>query len=250
MRKILFLLPIIILSSCMFSSKTFKFTSDHPDYYWHKGRQMLKQEIDDLNLVLNFSRVDRGKIFFDTNFLNKSDNSVLVTPDSIKCLFIDESGDTTVALAINPEEIIDNLDKKAQRETADNNCSECLDAGMCFFEVADTFQDHKKTPQELEEAEESRRERAENTEHRRAEYKRTMKEIESHRKFFSETALRKTTLAKNESISGKVLFNFPYDTVKLYLTLKIEDKIFEFIFNKVIPEPEKRKKKYSKYPRD
>ncbi len=234
----------------MFHTEVYRFTSDYPDSYWHKGRQMLKKEIEDLSLILNFSRVDNRKIYFDVCFLNKTGDSILISPDNVKCLFISASGDTTFASAINPEDVIDNLDKKAQRETAENNCGECMDAGMCFFEVIDTFQDHKKTPQELEEAEVSRREREENTAFRREEYKKTMEEIEHRRKFFSETALRKTTLKPDESISGKVLFNFPYDTVKILLTLNTENREFKFTFNKVIREPEERKKKYSKYPRD
>lgn len=221
---------------------------------WLNGRQIMTKSIDGIDVAVSFSETEDVYLVLDLEIKNRSAETVLVEPEkfyyrsfaAIKYHYrgqklprdtVKETRYPTYAL--NPETQLLQLDRQIAHEKADRETSEGLDLFIDIVDLAADIAtiDEPKTDEEIREEDEADFERDMTRKAEAAEYRETIRDLGDYRKYWSTITLRKTTLAPNQSVKGKVYFVAkPFPPVKrmkmMRMCFPIGNRSFDFLFNR------------------
>ncbi len=221
---------------------------------WLNGKPIMTKSIDGIDVAVSFAETDDIYLVFDLDIKNRSHETVLVEPErffyrSLAATKYHYRGlktprDTVKetrypTYALNPEVQLLQLDRQIAREKADRETSEGLDLFIDIVDLAADIAtiDEPKTDEEIRDEEEADFERDMTRKAEAAEYRETIRDLGDYRRYWSTVTLRKTTLAPNQSVKGRVYFVAkPFPPVKrmkmMRMCFPIGNRTFEFLFNR------------------
>lgn len=196
---------------------------------WTMGKRFVKLSNDRIEMRLAFDRTLYDQLVFDAQFINRSSDTIMISPEKFYyCNLVIHKGEEKFApgkiYAIDPEAQIIFADVQSAKEQADYTNSQTL---QLIDAVVDLTGDivtagQRKTKEEIREEREEDLERqlddvATEQEHETATYN-----INSLRNRWANTAVRKTSLPPNHTISGKIYFPAVKESNKLISANKVK----------------------------
>ncbi len=226
------LLALPLLAGCT-SSIRYKLMPVGEGIRWHHGLAVLPAAEGDVKAAVAFIGSERGNTLFNVIVENRGDADILVAPEEfhydVIVLAGSARGTTRTAsfpdrqpvrvMALDPEI---ELGHAAQLYTA-NQSTSFIDV---LSSIGNLLEDEPETEAEiaernLEELKELRRQKEKSERGLR---------LQQERIFWRDSALRKTTLAPNQTIAGVVAFSGRPPPERLYLVLPLGEVTLEFEF--------------------
>ncbi len=237
MKAMIRLLPILLALPLLAGCTGQKFYSLKPagdDVRWHNGHAMVRVAEGDLEATVAYVGSDRGRILFNVIVENRGDTDVLVAPERFyyDVVTVAKSAGSTSrtagfpdrqpgrVMAVDPEI---QLGRISLRDTS-NRSPSFLDALMSLSELLP--EDEPETEAEIAKA--NREEMKELR--RQMERRERSNRFQRDRTFWSNRALRKTTLDPGETVAGLVAFSSRPHASLLQLALPVGEVTIKFEF--------------------
>lgn len=210
-----------------------KLTVDSQESDWYKGKQIITIENDTVSIQLSFDRTSSGNYLFDVDVLNISDTSLLVDPQNFYYHLVeqDKNKNMGVVNAHNPETIIADLQKKYSLNQSRVE-SEQMSYAFGYFltavgQTAALIKNDDAASEQFDKNydELNREEFLDDIKNQKI-----AQSLESSTFLWEILALRKTTLRKNESISGIVFFPVNKDAKTLEFFFPVGNSTLKIIF--------------------
>lgn len=211
---------------------------------WINGKQVVSKSDGVYSVAVSFEETEGVNLVFDVEIKNMSDQTVIIEPEKFFYRGLAAKKDSFYesrypSYALDPEFQLLQLDRQIAQENADQETSEGIDL---FFGILDFVADvatinEPKTDEEIRNEEEADFEREMMSKADAADYRRTIRDLNDYKNYWSRVTLRKTSLGPNQSISGKVYFAAkPFPPMKRMKMIKmyfpIGEKSFDFLFNR------------------
>ncbi len=227
---------IIISLSLMFFScaslPVYRTSSLDNDKYFDSGREIISKENDKFKILLNFESQSGSDLIFYLTIYNNSDESILIDPSAIyaeiKEANYPEKSDRKIFVN-NPEDEIGQIDKNINQ----TNSNASFKAGVfllgSFANLAESIATigKNKTDEQIEEEDRASEDLQSSIEENKAEYDEKMNSLNQQKNYWENEALRKTTLRRNENISGYIHLTVNPDILLFNLIIPIENDVFE-----------------------
>lgn len=216
---------------------------------WYLGKEVVSFEANDISVAIAFEETDREHAIFYVEIANQSGDTIMIDPNRFYFIqyqnlenLADKSlnhGDRTKFYAVDPEKYILETEKEISRENARYATGKAMDATVGFLGFID-FIAHlgeRKSREEMKE-EEQEKEREEKRDQEAEEWhEKKIKRLTNIKDKWKISTLRKTTLAPNQAVSGKVYF--PRFIKKKYFVFHfpIDKSLAKFKFQKELFYP-------------
>jgi hypothetical protein len=235
MKPILKLLTLFFLINLLGCSPTIvKLSPLYDNITWYRGKQFIELKNERLKMWVIFDRVEIRYYVFDIEILNNSEKDFLIDPNNFYyAIMRTKNNDTTYQAkipAVDPESKIIQINKSITGE----NQSYAVSSGLgALIGLAGIFVDAANIGQNSAEDEEAidviLDDHFSQMEESRISHEITMQNLNDQRDYWEFEPLRKTTLFKDESISGKVFFPIYKSADYLKFYFPFGDTVFSFI---------------------
>jgi hypothetical protein len=178
------------------------------DTSWLNGKKYLNANRNGMDISIAFSEKSNSILIYEVIVINNSDQSVFVQPEDFDLTTIGNSMVSPInAVAMNPEEQIEEFKKIQQREQSNHQTGQNVDGCLlCVSALAEASSNQPVSAQERE----RRRRRDQQRQLDRIETNQRHENVQSRLdeilEIWEEEALRKTTLHKGEKLTGKTMF--------------------------------------------
>lgn len=196
---------------------------------WLNGKELVKLSNDTADIIVNYDTSENGILIFDLSIFNKTNETILISPEDFSCKTINRLNEANQIQAIDPEKMIKHYSKRIEFLRVKNKSENREDVVFSLFEVADTFS--SKTTEEREEAYEEMRDRKRDHELRINKNNTNMSLYKEKRRSFEIDALRKTSLLPEHKIGGKIYFPMKGSLTEFLLLLPIGKTDFTIEYN-------------------
>ncbi len=196
---------------------------------WLNGKELVKLSNDTADIIVNYDTSDNGMLIFDLSVYNKSNETILISPNDFYCNINNRLNEAKKVQAIDPEKMIKYYSKRIESLRARNKSENKEDLVFSLFEVADNFS--SKTSEEREEAYEVRRDRKRKQELRINRNNSNLDLYKEQRISFETGALRKTSLLPEHKIGGKIYFPMRGSLTEFSLLLPIGKTEFDIKYD-------------------
>lgn len=228
------LLPCLLLLlslsplACVSPQPVYRLSSIEDNPLWLRGKEYIVKKTKDYVVGLRFSHMWRGLLVFDADVTNLSDRDLLIDPATFYSLprrdtgrVVSESNLRDAVFAVNPERMIEQLDRQISVESAAATNAAITDLAVETADLAleaATIGTHQSEA-EAEHKTRSRRERESTRLSQEIRYNTTMHRFLDERAEWETYSLRKHTLSPQQSIQGSVYF--PVQRKAKFLTIII-----------------------------
>lgn len=232
-KYLLFLFSMLITQCHVPPQAVMKLKSDSPNAEWYKGKEIITIENVTASIQLSFDRTSSGNYLFDVDVLNISDTSLLVDPQNFYYCVIEPGSNKNMRIfnAQNPESIIADLQKKYSLNQSRVE-SEKMSYAFGYFltaigQTAAIIQGNEAASEQFEQNHiELQKDELIDDVHNQ----KVTESLESSSYLWEILALRKTTLKKNESMSGIVFFPVNKDAKTLEFFFPVGKNSLKIIF--------------------
>jgi hypothetical protein len=247
-KKVLILLTLCILFSCYIPPKTvLNFYSRDENVIWLQGKELIKKNNDNIEIIINFNRSKQQLVSFDLAINNTSSAVIDIEPTAIFCTFADEF-DKELKLnrnIIDPEEQLYRYDSMIESKNAGIASYNANQMIFDLFDVAATISgaDKNLTRSEKEEKYRKKEEQERHDDRHEKKQKSDLSDYSSKRNTWANSTLRKTTLLPGQQINGKIFFHLSRHIKELTITIPYENENIDIEFYR---KDYKKKKKAEK----
>jgi hypothetical protein len=209
---------------------------------WYKGKEIATLTNDSISIIISFDRSLNNDYLFDVDVINYSEKSLLVEPEKFSYKMISgtkkQNELLTATTAKDPEKVILDLQKAYSLHQSQVQTQTMVYSLGYFLQFASQTKALVTNDVELSN-------RVDRQGHRLKENEliddiqnqRVSESLENSTYIWEILALRKTTLKKNESISGKVFFPVRETAKKLEFTFPIGENELKMSFNQEVVLP-------------
>ena len=238
----LVLLTAIILSSILFTNcsvhpdAVMKLTPEHIDLDWFKGKQISTLNNDSISILISFDRTLNNNYLFDVEVTNNSDQKIIVSPELFnykvtKKIKNEILTDTPIS-ALDPEVKVMELQKSYSLHKSEMETQNMFYALGYFLQFANQTKALVTNDVELsQDTDERTRRMREDELLDDVRNQRIQQSLSNSSYFWEMLALRKTSLKKNQSISGKVFFPIDESAKTLEFFFPIDENELRITFN-------------------
>jgi hypothetical protein len=228
LRSFLLLVMIIFMIAC--TSRRLQLSPVSEDTYWRQGRECIGLANDQLEIHLYPESVSASQLVWYVEISNLGDQRIDVFPSRFYLRYWKDAGDTAVQrfYARDPESQINRIEKEKDRETDSHLVSSSTELTFCclsfFSSIVHTA---KGEHEEAEEDKELSDEAMERLDEEQEEHESRMYELETEQDYWENTVFRSTTIMKEETAGGLIIFQTPRDAKHLVLYFPIENSIMQ-----------------------
>ena len=219
--------------SCSYSKLRVKPLSK--DSFWDSGKEYLYKSNEKLEIAICFEKTINNQIEFFVEITNLDTIPVLIDPSQFyykytlhKKLSIDSTHSIHV-MAKNPENEIDNIDKKIANENTAYETKQALNTAClftgCLLSLT-TISD--KTEEEWEDEHETMESILDNMSQDTESHTNTVAYLENQKSRLEFDTIRKTTLFQNQTISGLLKFPLKKHAKGIKIILPVDNNIITF----------------------
>jgi hypothetical protein len=230
------ILVVVLTSSCASNRRIIGMEPTITDGAWRDGRRIVNVEGDGIRLAATALNQGYREFHFQVEIANDTDREFVVGPELFTGVAVDVEGApiprTESVLAVDPEVRLQRTSAAAGEMTA-VTCTDALDATVSLLDAIAGLADGREVAEELE-----ARERAEvEDEELESQKRRRWNELNDARYFWSETALRKTTLRPGQSAGGVVVMKSCGNCAGFVLRFELEGDVLEVPFRLIRAVP-------------
>ena len=199
--------------------------------YWHQGREYIGLTDDRVAVHCGCDRATPGQLVFYVEITNLMDERIDVFPSRFYYTYRTGAKDTTTrrVYAKNPESEIDRVEVAKDHEEDAHLISSSADVACCCLNfISGIVHTTKGEHEEAEKARERSDDAAERMEDEQEEHEQKISELEMEQDYWENTVLRRTTLMKDETIGGLVIFTNMRSAKYLVLNFPIEKSLLQF----------------------
>lgn len=202
---------ILFITGCA-PEPVFRLESQQDDVLNYRGMEYLHSEGENSSVTMAYYRHIGQQIVMDVEIVNYSDSLVQIdTPNfkySAKHEYSNGSYDPLYGgTAVDPEQVILNLDLASSRAEANERTSQMLDGITVAANIAsDVANAGERTTEELNQRDNQRTREAIERSERRDHFYARVSSLNEQRAYWETEVLRKTDLYPEESIAGEVRF--------------------------------------------
>jgi Asp-tRNA(Asn)/Glu-tRNA(Gln) amidotransferase C subunit len=213
-----------------------KLTPEHIDLDWFKGKQISKLNNDSISILISFDRTLNNNYLFDVEVTNNSEKKIIVSPELFSYKVTQKIKNKTLTdlstFALDPEIKVLELQKSYSLHKSEVETQNMFYALGYFLQFANQTKALVTNDVELSnEVDENTRKMKEDELLDDVRNQRIQESLSSSSYFWEMLALRKTTLRKNESISGKVFFPVDVSAKTIDFCFPINEKELHISFN-------------------
>ncbi|GJM35623.1 MAG: hypothetical protein DHS20C18_46240 [Saprospiraceae bacterium] len=225
-----------MFTSCFTPKSVVRINPEGENVRWNYGQAFARQKLGELEVQAAFSSYDKNFVMFDVEVINYSQEEVLVSPEY---LFLEADG--RQYKAIDPERKLLSMEiDESRRDAGRKNLAVAIGAAAVVGAVAAIASDSDDNEGVDNDNNE---ELAVTSLYVGA----TIAPAVAQRPlpppgpenswFWSDFALRKTTLGPNEKVSGRVMFPRNDGLARIILVAPIKEEIFRLNFQQIIYKP-------------
>lgn len=205
---------------------------------WLFGQEFVKQNIDDIKISIAFYRTIEDVYIFDVEFTNQSGESILISPKDFYYKNKNEVDlSSSTVFAKNPENELTQIDNSISNENNNYNNEVVSDAVFSILNFAVSIATSgDKTDEEILNEVDNFENMQENMNARDDDHEAAINILNKKRDEWEISTLRKTTLASNSFMQGRVYFPVSKNTSLLKITFPVEGKSFDFQFKSIIKD--------------
>jgi len=233
--QLAFVTTVLLMAGCA-PEPVFRLESQQDDVLNYRGMEYLHSEGENSSVTMAYYRHFGKHILMDVEIMNHSDSILQVdTPNfkySAKKEYSDESFDPLRGgTAIDPEQVILNLDMASSRAEANERTSRVLDGITVAANIAsDVANVGELTDEELDRRDNQRTREAIERYERRDQFYATVSSLNDQRAYWETEVLRKTDLYPEESIAGEVRFPLVEDANVVEFSVIVGGEEHHFIY--------------------
>ena len=237
--SILFTFPLIFFASCYVApAPVFRLEtlSNKNVKVWLQGKEFTKLAGKNLDLIIAFDEVNNNLITFDIEVINHNPEPRIISPELFKEYSLDNTlmplKSNTNYLAVNPEDKLLQMDKALSKENARYAGESGTKAFFSLFELVGDVASigRPKTDEEIKEkSHENVRKEIQDIKDDNY-HSGEIRNLTNERSKWSFSALRKTTLPVNHSVSGKIFLPLIYESHFLRLVFDEENENLNIVF--------------------
>lgn len=230
---ILLILTLFLLTGCYVTPHiAYNFETKSSDKIWLNGKELIKLEKGNIEVIVNFDQTRFGIVSFDLAISNNTNGTILITTEDFYCLVIDKFEEEKKIFALNPEKMINDCDKKIERAFANNKSDNRTNLLFSLFDFASTINSKNKTEEEKKKLKEERELREKNSEEREIRNINMINQLTNERNLLENQAFRKTTLFPGQKMSGKLYFSISNNIIDLIIYFPIGEQLFELEYER------------------
>jgi cell division protein FtsB len=219
------LLVFVILCGC----SVLKFNGLKPvvpedSSIWLNGKELVKIENENIEVVVNYSDALNGILSFDVSIANNSNEALLIIPEKFYCITTNRLDEKRTYNALNPEEMISSVTKQLERSYSSEKTNNQSQMIFTLFSIAESIKKKEYSGEELEQKKSEHKERYKELQDREEMLSDQISSLHDERIFLQNSTLRKTTLFPEQKLGGKVFFQVPRSSKSLELFIVIEDQ--------------------------
>lgn len=239
MHFLLVILLFFFISCTVSPFPVFKLNSSNKDIRWYKGKELLSQKKDSIELAIYYNYSDYSDHHFYLDIRNKKKISVIFDPSKSFYTFKNRQFKEDTLLARNPEEMILAAELEEAQEHARHSGEKNTSALFSFLDLAGDIAEigERKSEEEKNNDELRRLNRQVNDMEEDLYHERNLNNLGKLNSFWSHMVMRKMTIPGNTVYSGRILFPVYEKTGGLELHITILGTEFTFKY---------QQKKYSK----
>jgi hypothetical protein len=216
-----------------------KLTPEHINLEWFKGKQISTITNDSVSILISFDRTLNNYYLFDVEIFNNSGNSVIVSPEYFYFKTLESTKKNknleSITNAQDPEKIILELQKTYSLHQSNVETQNMFYTFGYFLQFANQTKAVLTNDEPLSEEVDERTQRMKEDELLDdVRNQRIEQSLSSSTYLWEILALRKTTLRKNQSISGKVFFPVDTATKRLEFFFPIEEYELKISFDQEV----------------
>jgi len=240
LKKFMFIAGVIaLLSSCVGPSPISKLDPQTKNFTWNYGQKYIDKTQDSIRFSIAFNKNAGNDLVFDVEVINRSSDSILVSPEAFFYKAMNEYGTMLgrYVYAVNPEKMLLEVDKKLAREEAHQANQAIVDLVSTTTEAAATVatldeSPHKKQAlyNEINYNRHQREMNAMNSEQR-------VHSLNAERNFWEDKVLRTTELAPGYSIKGKVYFERNVNAASYEFIFPLGNEVFKINYKQILHKP-------------
>jgi hypothetical protein len=235
--KLLIIFCTISFTNCSVNPDVvMKLTPEHIDLDWFKGKQISTLNGDSVSILISFDRTLNNNYLFDVEVINNSDQKIIVSPELFSYKVIQKIKNKALTdlstFALDPEIKVLELQKSYSLHKSEVETQNMFYALGYFLQFANQTKALVTNDVELSnEVDETTKKMKEDELLDDVRNQRIQESLSSSSYFWEILALRKTTLRKNESISGKVFFPVDVSAKTIDFCFTINKKELHISFN-------------------
>jgi hypothetical protein len=191
---------------------------------WLNGKELVKLSGDKADIIVNYDTSDNSMLIFDLSVLNKTTETILISPTDFSCKTNNRLNEVREIEAIDPELKIKDYNKKIEKLRARSKAKARDHLVFSIFEVVDNFT--YSNPEEKEQAKEDYAEQEERRNKALSQINSQMQDAKAKRQSFEIEALRKTSLIAGNKIGGKLYFPVRDSLTEFSLVIPIGQEVF------------------------
>ncbi len=233
------LLCALVFSSCFTPKAVVRISPEEEESVrWNYGQAFARKRIGDIGVQAAYANYDKHYLIFDVEVSNYGDQEILVSPEY---LFLEADG--RQLRAIDPERQLLSMEiEDARQEASRKNLAVAIGTAAVVGAVAaiasDTDdEDNNRSDNDNEELAVTSLYVGATVAPAIADAPMPPPPGPASPWFWSDYALRKTTLGPNQMVSGKVMFPRNDEIVRMVLVAPIQEEIFRLKFQQVIYKP-------------
>lgn len=213
-----------------------KLTPENINLDWFKGKQLSTINSDSVSILISFDRTLNNNYLFDIQVANNSEQKIIVSPElfsyKVTQKYKNKSITDISTFALDPEIKVLELQKSYALHKSEVETQNMFYAFGYFLQFANQTKALVTNDVELSnEVDETTRKMKEDELINDVRNQRIQESLSSSSYFWEMLALRKTTLRKNESISGKVFFPVDVNAKTIDFCFPIGEKELHISFN-------------------
>ncbi len=234
------LLSSLLLTNCFVPpASIFKLKPQTNNLEWHKGKEIATLTNDSVSIIISFDRSLNDDYLFDLDIINYLEKTLLVEPQKFSYKMISgtikQNEILTTTSARDPEKVILDLQKAYAIHQSQVQTQTMFYSLGYFLQFAAQTKALVTNDVELSNRIDQQSQRTKENELIDAVKNQMIGEFLANSYYIWEIlALRKTTLRKNESISGKVFFPVKEKAKKLEFTFPIGENELKIFFNQEV----------------
>lgn len=203
---------------------------------WLFGQEFVSSADSSVEVSVAFDRTWENLLVFEVEIVNISGQMVTVSPEQfyyLPLVSLEQLLEDKRYFAVDPEEELLEIDKRISRQNANHRTYAALDATATVVDVAEDIVTigQPKTEQEVESDIQDNLERDAARRDEEITHENRIINLNELRDTWAFTTLRKTTLANEETVSGKVYFpchpRAPYLQVHVPIGASLNNFIFQ-----------------------
>lgn len=203
----------LLFNACVSPAPVYRLTSFDADPTWIHGREYVVKRVSSHEVGLRYSYMRGRLLVFDVDIVNMSNSDLLVDPATFYSVPLKDktaahNADGGRVFAINPEPMIEQIEKSISRENASAANAALADLTLATGKIVTDIAGIGDPKSKQEPEKKARREREEESErfNREMRYDAAMRRLTDERTEWERYALRKHTLHPDETLRGSIYF--------------------------------------------